>query len=307
MREDTRDFTRDKYFNGHQNTRKVEENWNMIKEFILGTTNTNVPTKTSKGKQSIPWINNNIKAMIKRKNRRHANYKKNNRKYINNQKADKQGIPPLKTQDSKTAYTDQQKAEALNIQFTSVYTKTEYESIPHQTPLVDKMRNITVTTKGVEKILKNLNALKRWVLMVYTPEFKGKGAKKSVDSSKPTTSTTSNISTATTSTTVTAPVNTVTSNVPATASQVNVTSSVVPSPMVISKVLTSAYNLDDDIQFNVHIPACLPVTSHNISTTAPKPSSSPLISTKTRVCIEDYRNRPAKESHLPIFEPLITW
>ncbi|CAC5408208.1 unnamed protein product [Mytilus coruscus] len=112
--------------------------------------------------------------------------------------------------------------------------------------------------------------------------FKGR-TQKSVDSSKPTTSTTSNISTATTSTTVTAPVNTVTSNVPATASQVNVTSSVVPSPMVISKVLTSAYNLDDDIQFNVHIPACLPVTSHDISTTAPKPSSSPLISTKTRV------------------------
>ncbi|CAC5378549.1 unnamed protein product [Mytilus coruscus] len=138
--------------------------------------------------------------------------------------------------------------------------------------------------------------------------FKGR-TQKSVDSSKPTTSTTitaSNISTATTSTTVTAPVNTVTSNVPVIASQVNVTSSVVPSPMVISKVLASAYNLDDDIQFNVHIPACLPVTSHDISTTAPKPSSSPLISTKTRVSIEDYRNRPAKESHLPIFEPLIT-
>ncbi|CAC5410790.1 unnamed protein product [Mytilus coruscus] len=39
--------------------------------------------------------------------------------YINNQKADKQGIPPLKTHDNKTADTDQQKAEALNTQSTS--------------------------------------------------------------------------------------------------------------------------------------------------------------------------------------------
>lgn len=136
--------------------------------------------------------------------------------------------------------------------------------------------------------------------------FKGR-TQKSVDSSKPTTSTTvtaPNISTATTSTTVSASVNTVTSKVLATASQANVTSSVVPSHMVISKVLTSAYDLDDDIQFNVHIPSCLPVTSHDISTSAPKPSSAPLISTKTRVSIEDYRNRPAKESHLPIFKSL---
>ncbi|CAG2218688.1 SIAE [Mytilus edulis] len=151
MRDDSRDFTRDKYFNGHQNNRNVEENWIMIKEFILGTTKINVPTKILKGKQSIPWINKNIKTMIKRKNRTHANYKRNNSmrikrkwqelrrninkeielahnnyvnnligdikqdskpfwKYINNQKADKQGIPPLKTHDNKTADTDQQKS-----------------------------------------------------------------------------------------------------------------------------------------------------------------------------------------------------
>ncbi|CAG2222037.1 unnamed protein product [Mytilus edulis] len=103
--------------------------------------------------------------------------------------------------------------------------------------------------------------------------FKGR-TQKSVDSSKPTTSTTVTAPNISTATTVTASVNTVTSKVPATASQVNVTSSVVPSPMVISKVLTSAYNLDDDIQFNVHIPSRLPVTSHDISTTAPKPSSA---------------------------------
>ena len=48
----------------------------------------------------------------------------------------------------------------MNTQFTSVYTETKYESVPYQTPPVDKMINIIVTTKGVEKILKNINASK---------------------------------------------------------------------------------------------------------------------------------------------------
>ena len=32
--EDTLNFARDKYFNGHQNIRKIEENGNMIKNFL---------------------------------------------------------------------------------------------------------------------------------------------------------------------------------------------------------------------------------------------------------------------------------
>ncbi|CAC5404149.1 unnamed protein product [Mytilus coruscus] len=140
--------------------------------------------------------------------------------------------------------------------------------------------------------------------------FKGR-TQKSVDSSKPTSSSQSNISTATTSSsTVTAPTSTVTSIIPATTSEGHVTSSVVPSPMVISSVLTSACNQDDDIQFNVHLPACLPASPIIISTSTPQPSSSPLVlilpPTKTRVSIEEYRNRPARESNPPFLQPVHT-
>ena len=78
MREDTQNFTKDKYFNGHHHNRTVEENWKMIKHFIMETTEKNIPSKTSNGKQSLPWINNHIKSLIRRRNRIHANYKKTN-------------------------------------------------------------------------------------------------------------------------------------------------------------------------------------------------------------------------------------
>ena len=74
-------------------------------------------------------------------------------RYINNQKADKQGIPPLVTTDQKVANSDEEKAETLNNKFTSVFTRTEYPSIPLNTPTV-KTPEIFITKKGVEKILK---------------------------------------------------------------------------------------------------------------------------------------------------------
>lgn len=65
MREETKAFTKEKYFNGHRNKRSIEENWSIIKVFLLETTKNNVPTKTTKGRQSLPWINNKIKSLIK--------------------------------------------------------------------------------------------------------------------------------------------------------------------------------------------------------------------------------------------------
>lgn len=45
MREDTTNFAKNKYFNGHQNERSIQENWKMIKNFIAETSKNNVPTK----------------------------------------------------------------------------------------------------------------------------------------------------------------------------------------------------------------------------------------------------------------------
>ena len=65
-------------------------------------------------------------------------------KNINNQKADKQGIPPLLTKDNKSAETDKDKAETLNQQFTSVFTRSEHDSIPYQQPTTESMSKIIV-------------------------------------------------------------------------------------------------------------------------------------------------------------------
>lgn len=76
------------------------------------------------------------------------------------QKSDKQGIPPLKSNNGSIAESDLSKAEALNEQFTSVFTHTEYFSVPFEKPSVNKMDNITISSKGVENILHGLNTTK---------------------------------------------------------------------------------------------------------------------------------------------------
>ena len=80
-------------------------------------------------------------------------------KYINNQKADKQGIPPLVRKDNTQAESDLERAEALNAQFTSVFTETKYESVPIKMPQ-QKMPDLHIEKQGVTKILKSLNTSK---------------------------------------------------------------------------------------------------------------------------------------------------
>ena len=53
------------------------------------------------------------------------------------------------------------KAEALNQQFISVFTKEDLSSLPHiGTSKIPCMPDIHITTSGVEKLLKNLQAHK---------------------------------------------------------------------------------------------------------------------------------------------------
>jgi len=58
------------------------------------------------------------------------------------------------------AETDQEKADTLNDQFSSVFTSTQYESVPLEKDNVEEMPAITITAKGIEKILKGLNPSK---------------------------------------------------------------------------------------------------------------------------------------------------
>ncbi|KAJ8029979.1 hypothetical protein HOLleu_29537 [Holothuria leucospilota] len=162
MRRDTRGFCI-KYFNGGQDMRTVEENWQLIKSFLEKTVKANIPTKMTKSRKSLPWITDTIRRLVRRRNRLHAIFKKTGKadvrkrwvelrskikrevyishknyingmigdikvdakpfwRYINGQKKDKHTIPPLKS-NSKVAVSDMDKAQALNSQFSSVFSK----------------------------------------------------------------------------------------------------------------------------------------------------------------------------------------
>ena len=66
----------------------------------------------------------------------------------------------MKLKSGVPANTDQEKAEALNEQFCSVFTKTNLSSVPYIKPNVDKMKDIVITEKGVAKLLSGLNPSK---------------------------------------------------------------------------------------------------------------------------------------------------
>ena len=135
MRKDTLEFAKEKYFNGHSDTRSVQENFDLLTSFIQDSADKHIPSKTIRSVSSIPWIIPEIKKKIRRKNKTHAKAKKTGSsklrskfetlrreikadvikqhdlyvnnwvgdvkprdfyRYINSQKKDTQGIPPLK-------------------------------------------------------------------------------------------------------------------------------------------------------------------------------------------------------------------
>ena len=66
----------------------------------------------------------------------------------------------MKTINGKTAENDLGKAEALNDQFSSVFTKTASDKVPLLQQKYPKMSNIHVTEEGVKKLLPCLNTSK---------------------------------------------------------------------------------------------------------------------------------------------------
>ena len=84
---------------------------------------------------------------------------KNFWKYIKNVRKESHNIPPLKGGE-KLAETNLEKAEILNRQFSSVFTRECIISIPYQPAVTPRMENITVLIAGVCKLLKNLDPTK---------------------------------------------------------------------------------------------------------------------------------------------------
>ena len=76
MRKDTLQFSKEKYFNGHSDTRSVQENFDLLTSFIQDSADKHIPSKTSRSVSSIPWITPEIRRKIRRKNKTHAKAKK---------------------------------------------------------------------------------------------------------------------------------------------------------------------------------------------------------------------------------------
>ena len=91
---------------------------------------------------------------------------KNNNKlfwrYVNNQRTSKTSIPDLKRKDGTLTSDDQEKAELLNQQFTSVFTDEDTENIPPFDPIPTntKLDKVDVKISDVKKLLKGLRTQK---------------------------------------------------------------------------------------------------------------------------------------------------
>ena len=76
LRKDTLNFAKEKYFNGHSDTRSVQENFNLITSFIQDSADKHIPSKTSRSVSSFPWITSEIRRRIRKKNETHAKAKR---------------------------------------------------------------------------------------------------------------------------------------------------------------------------------------------------------------------------------------
>ena len=64
MRQDSSNFAKDKYSNGHSGSRSVQENFNLITYFIQEAVDKYIPSKTSRSLASAPWITSEIRRKI---------------------------------------------------------------------------------------------------------------------------------------------------------------------------------------------------------------------------------------------------
>ena len=162
MRKDTLEFAKEKYFNGHSDTRSVQENFDLL-TFIQHSADKHIPSKASRSGSSIPWITPEIRRKIRRKNKTHAKAKKTDssklrreikadvRKqhdlYVNNLVGDVKANPRetsigtsiVRKKTPKVfhlgkgkgvAQSDLEKAEEFNGQFTDVFNKNEHTQVP---------------------------------------------------------------------------------------------------------------------------------------------------------------------------------
>ena len=180
--------------------KSVDELWNFFRDHLKNKIDLFIPSRMRGGHLRSPWINRNIKRMLKkkqrlfiqaRKTRQWDNYKnfqreckrtirraewahvntiieeglkqKNSKpfwRYIKSKRQDNVGIAPL-TENGQLYSDSKSKARILVNQFQSVFTPEDNSPLP---PMANKnykpMEEISITTGGVTKLLKNINPSK---------------------------------------------------------------------------------------------------------------------------------------------------
>ena len=76
MRMDAFEFAKEKYFNGHSDTRSVQENFDLITSSIQDSADKHIPSKSSCSVSLVLWITHEIRRKIRRNNKTHAKAKK---------------------------------------------------------------------------------------------------------------------------------------------------------------------------------------------------------------------------------------
>ena len=174
--------------------------WKSVKDILHETEAKHVPTKTTNGKYSHPWIDTSLRRAMNKKNRAHAKQKKTNKKrdkdrykrlqaecndkvkkanrdyvdrvasdddpkrfwaYVKSKGQDSQGVSPLKNSEGFLQSDSKKKADILNKQFQSVFTKEDTKSNPDkgESPYKD-MQEIVITEQGVLKLLLDIDPKK---------------------------------------------------------------------------------------------------------------------------------------------------
>ena len=178
----------------------VNEVWIFFKNILMKKVEELIPSKMSGSRPKSPWINREVKKMLKKKHRLFKQAKKSNNwtnykqfqkeckrtlrraewsfvnnviiegltnkntkpfwKYIKSRKQDNIGVAPLK--DKSTLFSDSKtKAKILLNQFQSVFTPEDDSPLPPMdTQQYQPIDDIKINIQGIAKLLKNINPLK---------------------------------------------------------------------------------------------------------------------------------------------------
>ena len=192
---DLAEFKQD-FFETDPAVRDHEENWKSLKEALINAKEKHIPSKWSRPKQGLPWVDGKIRKLIRRRDRLHKKAKKSNcplkweqfrearkavkkelkkqhnnyvKNMVDNLKENPQAMwkyikskrlenvgIPTLKQSDRSFISDQEKANVLGEQFRSVFTRENLDFIPYSSSSLPTVADIFVSTEGVYKLLKDL-------------------------------------------------------------------------------------------------------------------------------------------------------